>query len=97
MESFNVDEKQQTLCKMIIEQYKKTGKIEKYSDDSKKNKELSKKHRSANIYARTRPNMLYNAMMHPIVPYAVRGLVWYQGEANAKSKADKKQYGDSLP
>jgi sialate O-acetylesterase len=26
---------------------------------------------------------LYNAMIHPLVPYALRGAVWYQGENNA--------------
>lgn len=26
---------------------------------------------------------LYNAMIHPFVPYAVKGAVWYQGESNA--------------
>ena len=26
---------------------------------------------------------LYNAMIHPIVPYGVKGAVWYQGESNA--------------
>jgi sialate O-acetylesterase len=25
---------------------------------------------------------LYNKMIHPLAPYALRGLVWYQGEAN---------------
>jgi len=25
---------------------------------------------------------LYNAMIHPIVPYGIRGALWYQGEAN---------------
>jgi sialate O-acetylesterase len=25
---------------------------------------------------------LYNGMIHPIVPYALRGAVWYQGESN---------------
>ncbi|HWB06550.1 MAG TPA: sialate O-acetylesterase [Verrucomicrobiales bacterium] len=25
---------------------------------------------------------LYNAMIHPIVPFAIRGAVWYQGESN---------------
>lgn len=28
------------------------------------------------------PTRLYNAMVHPLVPYAVRGAIWYQGEAN---------------
>ena len=26
---------------------------------------------------------LYNAMIHPLVPYAIRGAIWYQGESNA--------------
>lgn len=28
------------------------------------------------------PMMEYNAMIHPLVPYALRGVIWYQGEAN---------------
>lgn len=30
-----------------------------------------------------RPASLYNAMIHPIAPYAIRGAIWYQGESNA--------------
>ncbi len=30
-----------------------------------------------------RPSVLYNAMIHPLVPYAIRGVIWYQGESNA--------------
>jgi sialate O-acetylesterase len=26
---------------------------------------------------------LYNAMIHPLVPFAIRGAIWYQGESNA--------------
>jgi sialate O-acetylesterase len=29
------------------------------------------------------PGGLYNAMIAPLVPYAMRGILWYQGEANA--------------
>jgi sialate O-acetylesterase len=29
------------------------------------------------------PAGLYNGMIAPLVPYAIRGVVWYQGEANA--------------
>jgi sialate O-acetylesterase len=28
------------------------------------------------------PTALYNAMINPVVPYAIRGAIWYQGEAN---------------
>jgi sialate O-acetylesterase len=30
-----------------------------------------------------RPSVLYNAMIAPLVPYAIRGAIWYQGESNA--------------
>ena len=29
------------------------------------------------------PCLLYNAMIHPLIPYGIRGVLWYQGEANA--------------
>ncbi len=29
------------------------------------------------------PSVLYNAMIAPLVPFAIRGVIWYQGEANA--------------
>lgn len=28
------------------------------------------------------PTALYNAMIHPLVPFAIRGAIWYQGESN---------------
>jgi sialate O-acetylesterase len=28
------------------------------------------------------PTGLYNGMVHPLVPFAIRGAIWYQGEAN---------------
>ncbi len=31
-----------------------------------------------------RPTALYNHMIYPIVPYAIRGALWYQGESNMK-------------
>lgn len=30
---------------------------------------------------------LYNAMIAPLIPYPIRGAIWYQGEANAKQAA----------
>ena len=41
--------------------------------------------RADDIFLRRQTNILYNAMMHPLVPYACRGLVWYQGERNTQS------------
>ena len=36
------------------------------------------------IFMRRQPNILYNAMMKPLAPFACRGLVWYQGERNTR-------------
>jgi sialate O-acetylesterase len=30
-----------------------------------------------------RPTVLFNAMLHPLIPFAIRGAIWYQGESNA--------------
>lgn len=29
------------------------------------------------------PCLLYNAMIYPIIPFSIRGVLWYQGETNA--------------
>lgn len=29
------------------------------------------------------PTLLYNGMIQPIIPYALKGTIWYQGESNA--------------
>ena len=28
------------------------------------------------------PSVLFNAMIHPIIPYKIKGVIWYQGESN---------------
>ena len=40
------------------------------------------------------PTRLYNAMINPLVPYAFKGAIWYQGEANTDRAI---QYRDLLP
>ncbi len=30
-----------------------------------------------------RPTVLYNGMIHPLLPYGIKGAIWYQGESNA--------------
>lgn len=29
------------------------------------------------------PTVLFNGMIHPLIPYGIRGAIWYQGESNA--------------
>jgi sialate O-acetylesterase len=33
------------------------------------------------------PTVLFNGMMHPVIPYAIRGAFWYQGESIVGGKA----------
>lgn len=30
------------------------------------------------------PNVLYNGVIAPLIPYAIRGVIWYQGENNSR-------------
>ncbi len=30
------------------------------------------------------PSVLYNAMIHPLIPYGIKGVIWYQGFSNAE-------------
>lgn len=52
---------------------------------------------SDDIFIRTRPNIIYNKMIHPMRKYGISGFVWYQGEANAGTAANTAQYGFTLP
>jgi sialate O-acetylesterase len=36
----------------------------------------------------SRPSALYNAMIAPLEPYAIAGVIWYQGEANSGRAAE---------
>lgn len=40
--------------------------------------------KSENIKPEHFPSNLYNAMLAPLIPYAVKGVIWYQGERNAQ-------------
>lgn len=40
------------------------------------------------------PGVMYNSLIHPIAPYAIKGAIWYQGEANAPFYID---YRSLLP
>lgn len=40
------------------------------------------------------PTFLFNAMLNPLIPYAIKGAIWYQGESNA---GEAFQYRDLMP
>ncbi|BDS07981.1 hypothetical protein NT6N_30210 [Oceaniferula spumae] len=52
---------------------------------------------SDDIFMRTRPNIIYNKMIHPMRNYGISGFIWYQGEANSGPIENCAQYGFSLP
>lgn len=43
------------------------------------------------------PTVLYNRMVAPIVDFPVKGVIWYQGEANAVAMGDAVAYRKQLP
>ena len=38
------------------------------------------------------PATLFNGMAHPVVPYAIKGAIWYQGESNTKDMKIASRY-----
>jgi sialate O-acetylesterase len=42
------------------------------------------------------PCILFNGMLRPLIPYAIRGVIWYQGESNAGSLETSRAYRDIL-
>lgn len=40
------------------------------------------------------PSLLYNAMINPLIPFAMQGVLWYQGEANVGRAV---QYKEAFP
>ncbi len=39
--------------------------------------------RASTIGPNSYPSLLFNAMVNPLIPYAIKGAIWYQGENNA--------------
>lgn len=39
---------------------------------------------------------IYNAMIHPILPYAIAGTIWYQGESNTAAPATYKKLMETM-
>ena len=52
--------------------------------------ERSKKKDAANLPSRekVKPTRLYNAMICPVIPYGLNGVIWYQGERNSRHAFD---------
>lgn len=46
---------------------------------------------------RNAPSALYNGMIKPLMPYALRGAIWYQGESNTQPAARATYYRTLFP
>ncbi len=42
-------------------------------------------------YSSSGPASLYNGMIAPLIPYAIKGAIWYQGESNARRSEQYRQ------
>jgi len=42
------------------------------------------------------PSHIFNAMIHPVRPYGIRGVIWYQGERNSKNVPQAVNYRQQL-
>ena len=42
------------------------------------------------------PGILYNSMIHPLLPYSIAGAIWYQGESNRKNCNDYRVLMENL-
>lgn len=52
-----------------------------------------------NKLSNTRPSAIYNAMIAPIAGFAMRGVIWYQGESNligTNADNDYREYADKM-
>jgi sialate O-acetylesterase len=43
------------------------------------------------------PTLVYNKMIHPLMRYPIKGVLWYQGESNADSRDDAFAYRGLFP
>ena len=42
------------------------------------------------------PSVLYNKMLHPLLPLAIKGVIWYQGESNANNLEQATAYREQF-
>jgi len=65
-----------------------------FEKDEAEAKQSGKEFKGRRPGAPWRPTELYNGMIAPLIPYAIKGAIWYQGESNA---GRHKQYRTLFP
>lgn len=62
----------------------------------KKDIDFSQRPPNIKYDGRTSKGGLYNGMIHPIIPYKIKGVIWYQGENNVQRYDEYKKVFTSL-
>jgi sialate O-acetylesterase len=70
--------------KLVAEIHKNQFYIYDLNTDFNERASITKMH--ANL-----PSVLYNGMIHPLVPFTIKGVIWYQGESNVGRAAQYKR------
>lgn len=78
---------------LVGEQKISLAKLWKYRISANANN-LPRQLRNNGAINQNTPTLLYNAMLAPIIPYTIKGAIWYQGESNA---ARAEQYRTLFP
>ena len=53
--------------------------------------------RPKELFLTWKPSALFNAMLAPVLPFTIRGILWYQAEANANNDEEVSQYKELFP
>ena len=84
----NWDEEEQLAAyQKELEKWEKENKEKKTKNRKPKRPEAPQQDKQAY-------GALYNGMVNPLIPYAIKGALWYQGESNSKNSSEK--YGLQL-
>jgi sialate O-acetylesterase len=60
-------------------------------------KKMDMEKNTAKIGPNQFPTLLFNGMINPIIPYGIRGAIWYQGESNAdRAQQYKRVFPDMI-
>jgi sialate O-acetylesterase len=54
-------------------------------------KSIGRQLSSADTLTQNTPTVLYNAMIHPLIPYTFKGFLWYQGESDTGNPSAYKE------
>jgi sialate O-acetylesterase len=71
--------------------------LQTYAKEKQAAKESNAEFKKSAPRRPSKPSELYNGMIAPLVPFAIRGALWYQGESNADGPGRAKLYHKLFP